>query len=200
MAARLLLLTHRLPFPPDRGDRIRAYHLLRELAQSHEVSLACTDDEPLTSDRLDAIKPWTRRLAACPRPRFVGPIHAAAHWLVSSPATPAMFYRPDLARTILRWHREAPFDTIVTYCTGMLEYSRELLAHSRAPIRHILDLVDVDSLKWHAYARTAKPPQSWLYDRESLLLRRAEAGLFCPFDAVTVVSQAEANAYEHHVL
>ena len=42
----ILFLTHRLPFPPDRGDRIRSYHLIRHLARRHRISLAAVVDLP----------------------------------------------------------------------------------------------------------------------------------------------------------
>ena len=44
---RLLMLTHRFPYPPNRGDRIRAYHLLREMVSEFSVTLGSFVDEPV---------------------------------------------------------------------------------------------------------------------------------------------------------
>jgi len=65
--------------------------------------------------------------------------------------------------------------------------------------RHILDLVDVDSMKWDSYARSSWPPLAWVYAAEANRLRRIESGLYDHFDGITVVSSAEADAYRQTV-
>ena len=42
----LLFLSHRLPFPPDKGERIRGWGLLRHLAATYDIYLGCLEDEP----------------------------------------------------------------------------------------------------------------------------------------------------------
>ena len=36
---KILCLTPRLPFPPDRGDRLRAFNILKRLGSEHELHL-----------------------------------------------------------------------------------------------------------------------------------------------------------------
>ena len=43
----LLFLSHRIPYPPDKGDKIRAWHFLSHLAKRYRVHLACFVDDPL---------------------------------------------------------------------------------------------------------------------------------------------------------
>jgi polysaccharide biosynthesis protein PslH len=97
---------------------------------------------------------------------------------------------------------------VLTYCTGMVRYSRleagktppatEGNPHP-VPVRHVMDLVDVDSLKWESYACNSWPPMKWVYAAEARRLRQIEAGRLDHFDAVTVVSQNEAAAYRQSV-
>ena len=42
----LLCLAHRIPYPPNKGDKIRSYHLLRHLAKTHRVFLGAFVDDP----------------------------------------------------------------------------------------------------------------------------------------------------------
>ena len=42
----LLLLIHRIPYPPNKGDKIRSYHLLKHLAARYRVHLATFVDDP----------------------------------------------------------------------------------------------------------------------------------------------------------
>src|SRR5687767_8105424 len=62
----LLYLTHRVPFPPDKGDRIRTYHTLRYLAERHHVHLACLADEPVPSETTRELERLCERLAVVP--------------------------------------------------------------------------------------------------------------------------------------
>ncbi|HEX7010412.1 MAG TPA: TIGR03087 family PEP-CTERM/XrtA system glycosyltransferase [Phycisphaeraceae bacterium] len=190
---RVLMLAHRVPYPPDRGDRIRGYHLLRELARHFEVSLACLTHEPVTAAQQARLQELTTRLAIQPmgwwRPRS----QALAALLTGQAITPNWFYSPALARTLEQWHQDQPFDAVLTYCTGMIRYARELTADES--IRHVLDLVDVDSRKWAAYARTSHGPLRWVYALEAHRLRRIEAAEHDRIDALTIISEAEAKTY-----
>jgi sugar transferase (PEP-CTERM/EpsH1 system associated) len=202
---RVLLLTHRTPYPPDRGDRIRSYHLLRELSRHFDVSLACVSDEPVSDQQRTMLSMMTQHMAI----ERISPLSSKVRGitaLVSGRAlTPAMLFRRRLAETVLRWHREQPFDTVVTFCTGMIDYAKLLLEADRARtrqdaslrprIRHVLDMVDVDSCKWSRYAAETSPPMKWIYAAEARRLRTIEAGRHETFDALTVISRAEAERY-----
>jgi sugar transferase (PEP-CTERM/EpsH1 system associated) len=202
---RLLMLTHRLPYPPDRGDRIRSYHLLTMLARHFELAIACTSDEPVWLQHHQLLHTIARRVAIQPTSGNYSRLRAATALLTGRPLTPAWNFRQGLADQITLWHRQAPFHAILTFCTGMIQYAR-LLTQPRhpgpptaAPIRHVLDLVDVDSLKWDAYADSHWPPLSWAYRAEARRLRPIEAGRNDHFDAITVVSAQEADAYRRSV-
>src|SRR5438552_9236272 len=65
-ASRVLFLTHRVPYPPDKGDRIRTYHLLRQMARRGRVWLGCLADEPVGDDTRAALYGLCERVAAVP--------------------------------------------------------------------------------------------------------------------------------------
>ncbi len=198
---RVLMLTHRLPYPPDRGDRIRSYHMIRFLARHVDLALGCTSDEPIWMQHHHLLATMARRVALYPISRTSIRMRAARAWLAGAAITPACFYRSGLGDQLARWHEEEPFDAVLTFCTAMCHYVRRLRRHVPAPFtgRHVLDLVDVDSAKWASYAQNSLPPKRWLYACEARRLRRLESGQDEPFDAVSVVSEAEAKAYRSQV-
>ena len=55
----LLFLCHRIPYPPNKGDKIRSFHLLRALAGRYQVHLGCFVDEPAEFNRavVDMVHP-----------------------------------------------------------------------------------------------------------------------------------------------
>ncbi len=200
--AKVLLLTHRLPYPPDRGDRIRAYHLLKALSQKFDMALACVSEEPVWLQHHHLLRAMAKRVALQPMIKPWSALRAGGAFLRGQPITPAWHYRLGLAEQIVQWHEQDPFDLVLTFCTGMIDYARLLTRQRNTAgqrIKHILDVVDVDSLKWSAYARQSWPPMSWVYGSEAKRLRRIEAGELDPIDAVTVISKAEARAYEQSV-
>ena len=211
-AGRVLMLCHRVPYPLDRGDRIRAYHILEHLSRRFDVSLACTSDEPVGCDSLRELHKLADRVAV----QRVNPLWSKLRGVASLAAggaiTPACFYRGGLAKTILQWHEAEPFDSVLTFCTGMIHYARQLTSFdrvtkpclnprelSRPALRHVIDLVDVDSAKWLDYARHSRAPMRWVYRAEAKRLRRIESGRDDYFDGVAVVSRAEADIYRREV-
>lgn len=210
---RVLLLTHRLPYPPDRGDRIRSFHMVRTLANHVDLAVACTSEEPVWLQHHQLLHAMADRVAIHPILSSVSHIRGICAFAVGKPVTPSCYFRWGLMETLLQWDTEKPFDAVVTFCTSMIHYSRRLLAsrqlrneRARAagepevgPIRHVLDLVDVDSMKWRSYARSTWSPMKLVYWTEARRLERIEQGKYDHFDAVTVVSQAEADAYREHL-
>lgn len=198
---RLLMLTHRLPYPPDRGDRIRAYHMLRLLGDHVDLALASVSDEAVWLQHHQLLSTMARRVALYPINAKVSKLRGLMGAVAGRAITPSCFFRQGLAQQICQWQEEEPFDIVLTFCTGMIDYYRALVHHPTTPFtgRHIIDLVDVDSAKWREYARKSVSPMKLIYALESRRLRKIEAGRYDPFDAVAVVSEAEAKTYREWV-
>ncbi len=205
---RVLMLTHRLPYPPDRGDRIRSYHLLKHLSRHFDLAVACVSDEPVWLQHHQLLRTMARRVTLQPISTKWSALRGAAALALGRPVTPDWHFRVGLGQQILQWHEQQPFDVVLTFCTGMINYARLLVPphepgpdHGSVPAhpRHILDLVDVDSMKWESYARASWPPLRWVYGAEASRLRGIESGRYDHFDGITVVSEAEAVAYRQCV-
>lgn len=194
------MLTHRVPYPPDRGDRIRAYHLLRAIASRHEVTLAAVADEPMSEATRAELKRYAAALIVAPARPMRQRMAAARALLTGGALTPAAFYDASLVGQLVQRHRDRPFDTVLTYCTGMIGVAGAVLdANPTARPRHVLDLVDVDSQKWAGFADRTRGPMRWVYAAEADRLRRVEAGEVVPFDAAALISSAEVERYRRSV-
>lgn len=196
---RILMLTHRAPYPPDRGDRIRAYHLLRTLSKHFDVSLACTTDETAWLQYHQALDEVSEQVAITPISPLYTRLRGGIALLCGKPVTPASFYRASLADTIVQWHQTKPFDAVLTFCTGMIEYARLLMKQDNPPKHHVLDLVDVDSAKWDSYASDSKGLMRWVYHTEAKRIRVIETGKADNIDHITVVSDREREIYNTSV-
>jgi sugar transferase (PEP-CTERM/EpsH1 system associated) len=92
--------------------------------------------------------------------------------------------RQAVERSLVRFQPEALF-----VCSAqMAQYVPRNMAK-----RTVLDLVDVDSAKWHDYATRARLPRAWIYELESRRLRQFERGLLSRMGRVVVSAQREAD-------
>jgi sugar transferase (PEP-CTERM/EpsH1 system associated) len=188
----VLFLAHRVPYPPDKGDRIRSFNILKFLSQRAAVHLACLADEPVAPETLEALSAHCVRLAVVPvseMGRWGRTLWALAR---GRTATEGAFHVPQLRRVVRTWTESCRFDVVFATASSLTPYLRrpELRA-----VPAVVDLVDVDSQKWLDYAETSRGPRAWLYRLESRRLRRLEMGVARWARAVTLVAEAEAALY-----
>lgn len=182
----LLFLAHRIPFPPNKGDKIRSFHLLRHLSARYDVHLGAFVDDPDDWQYRDALKPWCKSIKLVPlHPRRAK--LASLVGLTTGEALTLPYYRN---RELARWaHSLAAAGTV----TRGLAFSSAMAQFMPATLeRRVLDMVDVDSDKWTQYAPTQRWPLSWVYAREGRKLAAWEAHVAMNFDATLLVSGDEA--------
>ena len=191
MSTNILFLTHQVPYPPNRGDRIRSYNLLRFLAKRAEVHLATLSDEPIEHATRDALDALCARVAYGETNRYLRWGHGALSLLRGKSATEGLFQQSGLRRRLHAWAEETHFDAVVVFCSSMAQFVPDRLW--QAPV--VVDLVDVDSEKWHQYADDRRGPKRWLYRLEAQRVRQLEEQLAARAAALTVVSREEASLF-----
>lgn len=192
---RILFLAHRLPYPPNRGDRIRSFHLLRFLARRADVDLGFLAQEPVDEAAQAALGNLCRRVAWCdlqPRGRW---LHGGWSFATGRSGTEGMFHSRRLRHILDGWSRDTRYDAVVVFCSSMAQYLSALRPGPTGAAPVIADLVDVDSQKWLDYAGQSRGLKRALYAREGARLRRLERSLAQRVAAVTLVSQAEAELF-----
>jgi len=185
----ILFLAHRSPFPPDRGDKIRAFNVLKHLAANHRVHLLAFADDPRDLDAKDGLAPFTASRTILWRGKSRS--RALAEALVQRrPASLTAFddhATRDAVADVLE--REA-IETIYVFSGQMAQY---VPAKTRA--RVIMDFCDMDSLKFADYAKGSRGPMRWLMRREARLLFEFERRVAQRVDASLFVSEAEADQF-----
>lgn len=191
--SRILYLTHRTPFPPDKGDRIRTYHLLRQMAKHGRVWLGCLADEPVLPEMHAALNGLCERVAAVPVGRKSRWLKAFWSLTTGRSLSEGLFASKSLTRVLRNWTNEATFDVVVASSSALVPYLRQPALRN---IPHVVDLIDVDSQKWLDFAAMSRPPKKWLYKLEAARVRKLEKALAGQARAVSVVSRAEADVYD----
>jgi sugar transferase (PEP-CTERM/EpsH1 system associated) len=186
----ILFLAHRTPYPPDKGDRIRTYNVMRFLSRRAHVHVACLADEPVSAEQRAGLERLAARVGVVPigRARWLRALGSlAAGGTVSQGA----FRSPRLARLLRSWARDTRYDACLISASSLASYV-ELPGLREVPA--VIDLIDLDSQKWLDYA-AAGGLKAWLYRIEAARLREVERRLEARFRAGVVVSETEANLF-----
>jgi polysaccharide biosynthesis protein PslH len=185
----LLYLCHRIPYPPDKGDKIRAYHQIRALARRHRIHLlALTDGAVPDLSQLHAL---CERVEVFPVHRPAAYLRCALGALDPRPLTLSFFDSAELRRRVEELARTERFDAVVAYSSAMAPYVEPF-----AGVPAVLDMVDVDSAKWEQYSHFARRLLRPIYALEARRLRAYEASLAKRFERIVLATGNEARLLE----
>jgi sugar transferase (PEP-CTERM/EpsH1 system associated) len=185
---RILYICHRIPYPPDKGEKIRAFHQLRAMAGRHEVDLFTLADDPADMERGPAaLRDLCRRVTVVGLNPRLARLRSLPYLFTSAPLTIPYFGSEELRRQIDAAVRHNSYDRVFVYCSAMAQY----LTPAGIPV--VIDLVDVDSNKWAQYATFSRLPMAAVYRREAGALRRYERRVCENSAAVVVTTEREAR-------
>jgi sugar transferase (PEP-CTERM/EpsH1 system associated) len=187
-----LFLAHRVPYPPDRGDKMRSYHLLRRLAELGPVHLATFADDDADVAHAEALRPLVRRLHVERRTRATS-VAGVASLLRGAPISVEAFASRSMQAAVDGILAAEAIDTLFVFSGQMAQF-----VPAGAP-RFVMDFVDVDSAKFADYAKSSKGPVAWLHRREARLLGRFERAVAQRADVSLFVSEAEANLFRRDI-
>ena len=186
----LLLLIHRIPYPPNKGDKIRSYHLLKHLALHYKVHLATFVDDPDDWQHVPKVQ------AMCTTSHFsklgwLGGRMRSLVGLISGRSLSYDFYRDaGMQAWVDRTMSAHKIDRVMVFSSPMAQY-----ADKYPQARRVVDLCDVDSDKWRQYAAKKIWPMSWLYRHEADALLAYERHVAKTCDAALFVSAPEADLF-----
>ncbi len=186
----LLYLVHRIPYPPNKGDKVRSFNILRELARRHRVFLGCFVDQPEDMACVESLHAWCEEVCALPLDPRRGRL-ASLVGLATGEALSLPYYR---SRQLRAWVQRTVAKHAIRQAVA---FSGPMAQYLDVPgiERRVVDFCDVDSAKWSEYAETRPWPLSWLYRREGRRLLAFERAAALSADAATFVTEAEADLF-----
>jgi sugar transferase (PEP-CTERM/EpsH1 system associated) len=182
----ILMLTPRFPYPPIRGDTIRAWSELSHLARRHNLWLACVDERQPDPAHLAHVRGICRAVAVMPRARFASLVRGGISLVSGRSLTEGFFGRAALERVLRNWAAKIHFDAILTFSSAMAPFAELVSAR-----RRVLDISDVDSHKWDTYARWSRLPTRWLHALEARRVALLEGRCVRAHDVTLVVNERE---------
>jgi sugar transferase (PEP-CTERM/EpsH1 system associated) len=190
--AEILFLAHRIPYPPNKGDKIRSWHFLEHLAQHHAVRLGCFVDDPDDWPHLETLKGVCAECHGAPLPRSPLEPRNLAALSRGLPISVQHYRRDGFSGWVAETLRTRPIDAVFAFSGAMAQFA---LDPPRPVGSRVIDFVDVDSDKWRQYAKRKAPPMRWVYAREAGTLLAFERRVAAAFDAAAFVSENEAGLF-----
>jgi sugar transferase (PEP-CTERM/EpsH1 system associated) len=187
----LLFLAHRIPYPPDKGDKIRSCHVLTYLSRRFRVHLGCFFDDSTDERHVASLREICASVYCIPLSR-AKKIRRGLGGLITGKSMSETVYRD---RRMQAWVRKIigahDIRDIFVFCSLMAPYV-DVIKHGR---RIVVDVVDVDSEKWGAYAHRARWPLNKVYCFEQRHVRSLERRAAAGCDRALFVSKAEAATF-----
>ena len=184
----ILYLCHRIPYPPDKGDKIRSYHQIQGLSRCHSVYVACLIDDPDDWQYVDPLRAMCRKVEVVWRKGFQEWWRIGKAFLGGQPLSLGAFFVPALQEKVNVLLEQEAIDRIVIFSSPMAEYVKHV-----SGIPKIIDFVDMDSEKWRAYVQMKPFPLSLLYETEANRLGQYELEMATTCQKSLVISQEETH-------
>jgi hypothetical protein len=185
---KILFVCHRFPYPPNRGGKIRPFHMIQHLGQKHSVVVASLAHSEQELKEGQPLREYCEDVIAEVLPSRTRWINAGRALFSSMPSSVAYFSSRRLKQRIQDAWRRFRFDAILVHCVFASQYVQDLSCGFR-----MLDFGDVDSVKWLDYAHFRRAPLSIGYRLEAEKLRRYEFQMAQTFDLCTATTLGEVE-------
>ncbi len=188
-ATEILFLAHRLPWPPDRGDRIRSWHMLEALAKLRPVHVVAPIDDGGDRQHIARVEAVAASVTTAVRPASKG--QAMARALVTGrPASVELFSLPTLHRAVRDRLARGSIGTVFAFSGQMAHY-----VPRGTDAKFIMDFVDMDSAKFAQQGAAARGLAGVALRHEAKRLAAFEMATARRADAAIFVSRAEAAVF-----
>ena len=199
----ILVLSHRVPFPPNKGEKIRTFHQVQFLvAQGHDVTvLSPYEDEEERDYARDLEKCLAISVSMFPlKLKWLRLLRGLAQNL---PLTVAFFYNRELQATFDQLISSGKYGAVLCSSSAMASYvfhNKKLAGPgSTSKVKLVMDFMDLDSDKWQQYQAQSGLPMKLVYRREAKLVNRLEKSCYELFDTCFFVSDKEAELFAHQL-
>jgi sugar transferase (PEP-CTERM/EpsH1 system associated) len=189
----LLFLVHRIPYPPNKGDKIRSFEILRFLSKRYRVHLATFVDDPNDWKYRETVEAYCASSFFAELGSGIDRIGSFRGLLAGRALTLPYYYNRAVERWVEETTKRQSIDRILVFSSAMAQY---VMKEGFANATKVMDFVDKDSDKWRQYALRKAIPARWIYQREFRRLEHFEKEIARCFHACLFVSRSEAELFQ----
>ena len=191
---RIFFVCRRVPFPPDRGDKIATFNEIRHLSAQHEVHVFCLGDGAGDLDNIAGLSEYAKSVTAVPVSGLTIKVRALSALIMGQPLSVAALDEAKLHGAIQRKFAEQDPDLVIVYSCNVAQFAAHFPHMPR-----IMQFGDLDSLKWHQYAERSRIPLKWIYAIEGRRLLAYERLIAHSFSQALVHTEIERRDFQRLV-
>jgi polysaccharide biosynthesis protein PslH len=188
---RMFFICQRVPFPPDRGDKITTFNEVRHLSTKHEVHVFCLADGTADLDNIPGLRRYAQSVTAVPVLGWESKLRALKAMFAGEPLSVAAFNEAELHNVIRRQFTELRPDLIMVYSCNVAQYAEHF-----PQVPRIMQFAELDSSRWGQFARRSRLPLRWVYAIEQQRFFAYERHIARTFSHALVCTAAEQRDFE----
>lgn len=197
----IVVIAHRVPYPADKGEKIRTFHQLSYLVtQGHSLTVFAPAENATDVE-------FARQLAAKLSIRVYTAPLASGGWrkvralLMGQAISASYFYSRALQRLITQSLQQQAPDAVLATSSAVAIYAEKAIQPLSATFRPrlLMDFMDLDSDKWQQYSAKARWPMNWVYQREARLVAKLEQQIYHTFDQSFFISANEVSLFSRQL-
>ena len=189
---KLFVLLSRFPYPLEKGDKLRAYHQIKELSKNHEIHLFCLTDTPILPAWKAEIAKFCESIEIAKLSKLLIYWNTATKLISDKPYQVGYFYQSRIARRIHQRIKELQPDHIYCQLIRTAEYVKNILN-----IPKTIDYQDALSKGMFRRAELANGIYKRMFLSEGKRLSEYENRIFDYFNNHVIISEQDRNFINH---
>jgi len=192
----LLLLVHRIPYPPNKGDKVRSFNLLKTLAKHYDLYLVAFVDDDNDWQYENKLDQYCKKFKLFPLNKISAKLRSFKG-LLTGEALSLPYYRDArVQRWVDQTVKKYAIQHALVFSSPMAQYVENVQPTLK---KRIADFVDIDSDKWLQYSNGCRFPMKWIYRREAKTLLKFEKKIAIDFDSTLFVSENERDDFNKYL-
>ncbi len=187
-----MVVLSRVPFPLDKGDKLRAYHQLKQLSKENEIYLFCVNDKDIGFDVREHLLEFCREVHVFRVSKWQSYWSCLSCLFSSIPFQSIYFYSAVFHTKILEEVKRIQPQHVLFQLLRTAEYAKQITGTSL-----ILDYMDAFSAGYKRMAEKSSGMQAWFYQIESKRLLYYESEVFSWFNKHIIISEQDKRMIDH---
>ena len=190
---KILVVLPRVPFPIEKGDKLRAYNFIREMSKNDEIHLFAIDEENnCTQKTIDHLGTFCKSITVVPLKKIDACFDIIRAFFNGLPLQIGYFYSKKINNRFLETIKTTAPDHIACQLVRTAEYVKNI------NIPKSIDIQDTMSLNMERRSQMTKNPLvRFVLCMESKRLLKYEHEIFDKFDDKTLISRPDRDMYPH---
>lgn len=189
---KLFVIASRIPYPLEKGDKLRIYHQVKELSKNNEVLLCCLHESSIPKEAKSELQKICKQVEFVRLSKWKIPFNMLLAFFTSKPFQVAYFYQKKAQRKIDKLIHSFKPDFIYSQLIRTSEYVKHFYA-----IPKTIDYMDSFSKGMERRAENARFIPRMIFDSEAKRLLRYENLIFDYFDNHSIISAQDRDSIWH---